>query len=181
MQQYWPSPNPTKDWKASYRSHGLSQPSQCSHQLSSQGGSGIVTSRSRSKSVTERWNIWFQVMERLSAALFFFPTSLPDYSQLNLNGEQFHRWNKYEARLHATLLPLLHWLSDFFFFNSPVLTDDKCANPGSMRLAGRHHSCWMRACPNAKRTRGLRVKCQLFSCLRKTSLHREHGWHATSA
>lgn len=112
----WPRSNPSKVWKASHRSRGLSQPSQCSHQLSSRRGSGTVTSRSLSKSVMERWNIWFQVTERLSAALsfFFFPTSLPDYSQLNLNGEQFHRWNKYEARLHATSLPLLPWLSEVF-------------------------------------------------------------------
>lgn len=61
-QQYWPSPNPSKDWEASYRSRRLSQPSQHSHWLGSWSGSGTITPRSQSKSVTERWNIWFQVM-----------------------------------------------------------------------------------------------------------------------
>lgn len=53
-------------------SHGLSQPVQHSEQLRSQEGSGTVTSCSQSRSVMERWNIWFQVMEKLSAAPSFF-------------------------------------------------------------------------------------------------------------
>lgn len=57
-------------------SHGLSQAVQHSQQLRSRRGSGTVTSCSQSKSVMERWNIWFQVMERLSAALFFFSNIL---------------------------------------------------------------------------------------------------------
>lgn len=45
--------------------------------LSSQRRSQIITSCCRSRSVMERWNIRFQITERLSAVFFFFFSEYP--------------------------------------------------------------------------------------------------------